>query len=278
MYRLKELTRLDFRKEVALLKTILSYYSEFDDSYQLPFKPRHKKDMIVKPKEHFRNRDLTENQFNRFRQELLKGKLGVMYFTLATVQFYQALRISEVAGIHDEDIHLNEKKELSRLKISKSVMYDSKKKGVIQNSFKNSKSNAGSKESPLFPEGYYAFQRYFATYGERKGALFTQQNGELLTFRQIQHAYDRAFKLAGLNFSGTHILRHGGARLAYDSSHGDFGVAKQILGNTDVKSIQVYANRSTSALNEHSERIWKKHLEEISSTAPQNSTTNEESK
>lgn len=29
-------------------------------------------------------------------------------------------------------------------------------------------------------------------------------------------------------------MRHGDARWAYDMSNGDFGVAKQILGNSDV--------------------------------------------
>lgn len=265
-------TRTSFKKELSLLKTILTYYSEYDDKYQLPFKVRHKKDIVVRAKEHSKNKDLTQDQFQRFRQELLKGKMGLMIYTLATVQYYQALRISEAAGIHAEDIILNQHKELSRLKVSKSVMYDSNKRGILQNSFKNSNSNHGSKESPLFPESYFAIQKYFETYKDRKGALFIQDNGELLTYRQIQHAYDKAFRLAGLNFSGTHIMRHGGARLAYDSSNGDFGVAKQILGNADIKSIQIYAQRSTSALNEHSEKIWKKHLEVVTGGVPQNST------
>lgn len=265
-------SRTSFKKEFTLLKTVLNYYAEYQDDYVLPLKSRHKKDIIVKASNGSKLKDLSEEQFLRFRDELVKCKLGKFLGALATVQFYQALRISEAAGLHREDIFFSPQATESRIRVTKSVHYLENKKGVIQQSFKNSKSNAGVKEQPLFPESYLALKRFTEAYPDRQGALFLQENGlELLTYRQIQAAYDRAFKGAGLDYSGTHIMRHGGARLIYDRSKGDFGATKQILGNADVKSVQVYAHRSTSALNEFCNTVWEDHLNKSQSPVPQSS-------
>lgn len=178
---------------------------------------------------------------------------------LATVQFYQALRISEAAGIHVEDLREFNTRLNARLRISKSVRYLPNKKGVIQDSFKNALSNNGAKESPLFPQSYLALKEILEATKIETGPIFLQANGELLTYRQIQFAYNQAFKKAGLSYSGTHIMRHGGARNVFNNSNGDFGVAQQILGNSDSKTVEVYAKRSTTALNKFVELAWKKH-------------------
>ena len=187
-------SRLSFKMDLSLLKSILNYYAERDDSYILPFKKRHKKDIVLKPALGVKTKDITEEQFLKFRAQLLLGKLGLTMYTLATVQFCHALRISEAAAIFMEDVFFNVDPRKSRLKITKSVRYDSNKKGVIQYSFKNATSNMGSKESPLLPNSYYALKKFFEKYPDRMGPLFIQENGELLTYRQIQHAYQKAFK------------------------------------------------------------------------------------
>lgn len=77
-------------------------------------------------------------------------------------------------------------------------------------------------------------------------------------------------------------MRHGGARNVFNNSNGDFGVAQQILGNSDSKTVEVYAKRSTTALNKFVELAWQKHEallgQESSITSkadPQKSTTDE---
>jgi integrase len=69
--------------------------------------------------------------------------------------------------------------------------------------------------------------------------------------------YDKAFKRAGLDFSGTHIMRHGGTRLVYNQ-FSDLEVAKQLLGNSDMDSVLTYAVRDTGALNKVARLAWKK--------------------
>jgi integrase len=82
-------------------------------------------------------------------------------------------------------------------------------------------------------------------------------DGSLLAYRQLQHAYNEAFKAAGLPFRSTHILRHGGARLLYNRTRGDLEVAKQQLGNADLQSVLTYAKRSASAFTASSDEQWE---------------------
>jgi hypothetical protein len=79
--------------------------------------------------------------------------------------------------------------------------------------FKNSDANAGFKEQPLFPENFEALAPWLET--GRPGLIF-QIDGNHLSYRQIQCTYDHAFKLAGLPYRGTHIMRHGGCRNIFD--------------------------------------------------------------
>ena len=51
-------------------------------------------------------------------------------------------------------------------------------------------------------------------------------------------------------------MRHGGCRKVYNLT-GDLAVAKQILGNSSLKSVAVYAVRDTSALDEVAQKSWK---------------------
>jgi integrase len=59
--------------------------------------------------------------------------------------------------------------------------------------------------------------------------LIFHDNGEILTYRQIQYVYELAFKRARLPFRGTHVLRHTGATLFQSLSEGD-RLALQFLG------------------------------------------------
>jgi integrase len=87
--------------------------------------------------------------------------------------------------------------------------------------------------------------------------LFTHDDGKPFDYRYIEGYYNRAFKKANLNFSGTHILRHGGGRRLFDSTNGDWGAVKQLLGNSDMKSVMVYAKRSSKALTDVSKAQWR---------------------
>ncbi|MGZ3798236.1 MAG: tyrosine-type recombinase/integrase [Pseudobdellovibrionaceae bacterium] len=249
-------TRNEFKHELRLLNTILKDYIEYNDNttYVLPIKRRHRRDIIVRQKEE-KSKDISESAFMKFREELRSSKNGKILAALATVQYYQGLRISEAAAIAWEDVRFNcEEPSSSRLVISKSVQWIRKRgyKATVVTGFKNSKSLGGIKEQPIFKQSYKAFKEIFH---ENASGLVFGVNNMPLEYRSIQNAYDRAFKKAGLPYSGTHIMRHGGTQRIFNKTP-DLPLAGQLLGNKDPETIKVYAQRSVTALTEFSKEEW----------------------
>lgn len=250
--------RTTFKNELKLLATILNYYGDYHDEdtdFKFPIKDRHRKAVKLN-RTKARPKDLKEEEFVLFRETLrtLNGH-GEMMAVLATVQYYQALRISEAAALHWEDVSLDPKSpSSSRIKVARLVVWPRKKEltSHVQNGFKNAGSNDGVKEQPMFPETFEALSKM--QFEGAKGLIF-QMEGSHLEYRAIQSAFDRAFNKANLPYRGTHVMRHGGCRRVYNEG-GDLAVAQQLLGNSDLKSTLVYAKRSASALTEVAQKHW----------------------
>lgn len=115
----------------------------------------------------------------------------------------------------------------------------------IESGFKNASHLDSVKEQPLFPESYEAFkslkQGLF-------GLVFRNENGTLFCYRQLPAAFDRAIRKAGLPYTGTHVMRHGGARHVYNET-GDLAIAEQLVGNSDLQPTLVDAKRHKDALS-----------------------------
>jgi len=251
--------RTTFKNELKLLSTILTYFSDYHDDpeFQFPIKPRHRLAVRLN-RSRVKSKDLREEEFFLFREQLRPlGVTGELLAVLATVQYYQALRISEAAALHWEDVELDfASPSRSRVRVTRMVVWPRKKEipSFIQHGFKNAKSNGGMKEQPMFPE---TFEALSALYEPGAKGLIFQAEGSHLEYGTIQRTYDRSFQKASLPYSGTHVMRHGGCRRVYNEQ-GDLAVAQQLLGNSDLKSILVYAKRNASALTEVAQRHWEK--------------------
>lgn len=250
--------RLAFKEEFKVLSGVLKFYQDYDDKFILPMKPRHKRDLVVK-KGSTKSKFITEEEFYKFRDSLMAGVDGEMFACLATVQFFQALRISEAAGLHWHNIIWNEKDPgKSCLAISASVFF-SRKRGVdpsMQDTFKNAKSNDGVKYLPVLPEPYTLLRTRQAQASIHSGPIF-HDKGNLLTYRQITHRYNLALKAAGLPYTATHIMRHGGGSYVYNNTNGDLSLVSMMLGNKDLKTAKIYAHRSPKALTDFVSKEWK---------------------
>jgi integrase len=256
--------RKDFRHELSLLSTVLSYYDEYfdDEEFRYPIKKnRHMKAIKLGRSGAPKPKDFPEHEFQRFRDELRRLEHGRLWAALATVQYYQAFRISEIAGLHYEDLRFDDTHpEKSRIRIVRSVVWPRLKGRLpfVQDGFKNVDANDGFKEQPMFPETFAELKAYCAQ-GQR-GLVF-HMAGQILEYRWIQVAYNRAFKKAGLPYRSTHVLRHGGCRRVFNDTKGDRRIAGQLLGNTSSSSIETYAKAYSTALTELVERQWKEFLE-----------------
>ncbi len=101
---------------------------------------------------------------------------------------------------------------------------------------------------------------------EIKSNLIFTQDGSLLTYRKVQHAYDRAFKKLGLPFSGTHVCRHTGATSFLEKT-GDT-LALQQMGNWKNQQIAMhYGQISSSRAKDATLKAERKadHLKLVSS-------------
>lgn len=231
-------SRCSYDKEIKLLRLIFNYYREYydDPAFQSPIRKRHFRDGFVKAPT-IKNKDLLEDDFLKFRDQLEALKDGRFYAALATLQYYCSLRIGEAAGVFKEDLKFGDKPEDNKGVFRRAAKWIRTKGDVpVIGDLKNSK-EVGYKTLPLHPE----VKKYVEPFANQitEGPVF-QINGELLRFRQIDSRYNKAFKAAEIEFRGTHVLRHGSVREFY-SQHGDFGIAKMQLGNKSYRSVETYA-------------------------------------
>lgn len=255
-------TRKSFDHELTLLTVILRYYGEYHDEdtvYRLPIKARHRQDAKLNVDLPESSKELTESEFLLFRKELMDRVHGRMLAALATVQFYEALRISEAAALHWEDIRLDWKNpQQSRILVKRHIVFSRRTdvESVILPGFKNSKRTGGTKELPLFPPAFDALKTLYAI--GKKGLIFHNEDGRFFEYSLIRKAFTSAFKRAGLPYTATHVMRHGGARKILDETSGDFTITGQLLGNTDMETIGTYAKRHKGALTKVAQEQWMK--------------------
>lgn len=252
--------RTCFKHELSVLRSVLRFYQEYydDPEFRFPLKERHSRDAVL-AKAPPKHKDLSEQEFLRFHDALSKRKNGALFSAMATVQFYQALRISEVAALRHEDLLLNFRSPReSSLRVCQHVVYPrvGKELPVVEAGFKNARGGQDSvKEQPLWPETFAALKTVFRL--GMKGLVFGLSPTAPFSYRSIQAAYDAAFEDAGLPYRGTHVLRHGGTRRVYNATGGDLAVAQQLLGNADLESTLVYAKRDKRALRNLVEKDWQ---------------------
>lgn len=255
--------RTCFKHELSVLRSVLRFYDEYydDPDFRFPLKERHARDAILR-KSPPKDKDLTEEEFLRFVVELADRKYGNLLVAMATVQFYQALRISEVGALRFQDLRLDFRNPMeSSLRICQHVIYPrvGKQRPFVEEGFKNARGGQESvKEQPLWPQTFEAFKDVFKV--GATGLIFGLSSADPFSYRMIQDAYDEAFAKAGLTYTGTHVLRHGGTRRVYNSTGGDLAVAQQLLGNTDLASTLVYAQRDKRALRNIVRKDWEAKL------------------
>lgn len=255
--------RKSFTYELNILKSVFRFFNERCESNILnPIRKRHyQRASMPKKVVPIKSKNLTKDQFDNFMANLAQLKYGKIYLHLAVVHFFHALRISEVTAIYWEDLHLDDHDpEKSFLRIQRSHKWIAKQGTIIDLGFKNSKAHdLKEKILPLFPETYRRLKKLRAEAIKNniplKGLIFHQGNGQPFTYRMIQHAYDMAFKKAGLQYTGTHILRHGGCRHLYRKTR-SLETAQQLLGNVNIRNTIIYTEVKGEALSEAILKEW----------------------
>jgi integrase len=156
-----------------ILSLILEYYGEYheeDTTFRNPIKKRHWRDSKLNISRVPKKKDVKEKEFHLFRAELEKLREGAILRHLATTQYYQAQRISEVAAIKWRHVLFDWiNPQSSIIQIDQHVVYAVGKGELpmVDAGFKNSKSLGGIEELPMFPETFKALSELFRN-GARK--------------------------------------------------------------------------------------------------------------
>ena len=230
-------TRCTFHHEAGCLRSILNYYStRCNRNYRLPFLKDHQSMLKVKEKSAVK-KDLTVDQFKSFMRELhlicWDKKWEAIYF-LAMMQYALYARIQSVAALQVEDFDLKN----DRLEMIRKVQW-LRKRGYEDRVVPGSKTDGGKVFTPIPKLALQAFREWKARSRVQTGLLF-QIDGGVITYRQIQHKYDRALKAANLPFTATHILRHASLVEAYNSCK-DILAVQRLANHKDLRATEKYA-------------------------------------
>lgn len=78
-----------FQRELSVFRVIFKYYADYYDDleFRSPLKARHKSAGLVKKHGDSKKKDLTPDEFARFRDALAEGPEGSVLAALATVQY-----------------------------------------------------------------------------------------------------------------------------------------------------------------------------------------------
>lgn len=242
--------RVSFDHELSLLKSLLNYYNDFFDGNLDIIKKKHSMLCNLKPRKKRINKELRESEFKKF-VNTLAVLYGKKYELLAMLQYYLALRVSEVTAIHYKDIKLNYNNPyLSTIVINKSVVFkhDCISKSEVQDGFKN----GSIKVLPIFPELFIYLKDEIEKYKDKY--LFIEDG--IVEYYKIKSYYNQAFKKAGLSYSGTHILRHGGCSRIFNLSGGNVIVASQLLGDSEQETFKTYAHSYGNTLQVLNDKLY----------------------
>lgn len=222
--------RLSFDREIKEYKAIFNWYRDFKDyRFVVPLTKFHNqlgKMRKAIPKNKRMSVPQVQRFFESFENELFRN--------FAIVQFFSCARVSEIAGLQTHSIDLEEGTLLI-----KDVVVWSKQKFFVE--LKPYTKNNDVKYVRLVKPLYDIFVDRLSK-GDPCLYVF-HLKGEPLNYRQIQHHYDKAFKKAGLKFSGTHTLRHSMASIARDLS-GSIDAVQSLTGHKSIRQAEHYAGIS----------------------------------
>lgn len=241
--------RCNLNTELNMFVTIFNWYKDSEQfeteaiSLTCPVKKKHRKMGFIKPLPDKKKQIELEDAFKFFKY--LKGP----YNDLAMLQFFTAGRVGEIAGLQWKNIDLHNR----RMLIKETCIWDQTNK-----TFKELKAFPKNRE----PRAVYITEEIFEIlkrrdYDRIKDNDFVFHiNGAPLNYGTIQVNYRRGQKDAQIPYTGTHILRHGMAKLARKIG-GGLDAVIAMTGHKDLKLADHYSKSNEQDQKEFSERIMK---------------------
>jgi integrase len=239
--------RCNMNNELNMFVTIFNWYKESEQFEReailltCPVKKKHRKMGFVKPVPDKKMQIDLKHAFIFF------DFLRPLYRDLAMIQFFCAGRIGEIAGLQWSNIDL----ENRRMLIKHTCIWCMSKKTFIE--LKPFPKNREPRPVFITDEILEILKRRF-TFKDPKNDFVFHVEGRPLNYGTIQINYRGAQRQGKLPYSGTHILRHGMAKLARKVG-GGLDAVIAMTGHKDLKLADHYSTCNEDDQKEFSQKI-----------------------
>jgi integrase len=239
--------RCNLNNELNMFVTIFNWYKQSEEFEKealpltCPVKPKHRKQGFIKP--------LPDKlkQINLKDAFLFFDFLRPLYRDLAQLQFFTAGRVGEVAGVQWKNVDLKNR----RMLIKETCVWDMSTKMFIE--LKPFPKNREARAVFITDEIYEVLRRRQAFRMPGNDYVFHVE-GEPLNYCTLQINYRAAQRKSGIPYTGTHILRHGMAKLARQVG-GGLDAVLAMTGHKDLKLADHYSKCTEDDQKNFSEQI-----------------------
>jgi integrase len=245
-----EAKRCNLDNELNLLTTIFNWYKSSEEfeteaiTLSNPVKQKHKRMGFIRPKP-VKDKAITLDAALQFFEHLKP-----LYRDLAEFQFYTASRIGEVAGLQWSRIDFR-KREIT---VMETCRWDMTTKIFIE----LNKMPKNKEPRPIFmtAELEEILKRRMALKSDKSDFVF-HVDGAPLNYGTIQLNFREAQRKAKIPYRGTHVLRHGMAKLARQVG-GGLDAVIAVTGHKDFKLADHYSKLDREFQKEISVKIMAK--------------------
>ncbi len=192
----------------------------------------------VRPAKQKTRKAMYDEEIVAWLNELKQG--NPLYYFLAVVQIYQVLRVSEVCAMKWSKLNLAHRDYI----VSEHVIWP-RVNGAPAEILPGTKTNTSGEVFSTFLQAESVEALSSVLELKKDNDLIFHDGGSLLTYRKIQHAYDKAFERLGFHFRGTHVCRHTGATSFLEKT-GDT-LALQQMGNWKNQQMALHYGQISSS-------------------------------
>jgi integrase len=239
--------RCNLNSELNMFVTIFNWYKQseqFEKEAVLltcPVKTKHRKLGFIKPVPDKRKQIDLQSAF------LFFDYLPPLYRELAMMQFYCAGRIGEICGIQWSNIDLKNRRMLIK---HSSIFHSSNKTFLELKPFPKNKETR-----PVFiTDEILEILKKREAFRELGNDFVFHVEGNPINYCNVQINYRDAQRKSGVPYTGTHILRHGMAKLARQVG-GGLDAVMAMTGHKDIKLADHYSKCTEDDQKMFSEKI-----------------------
>ncbi|MBL7664276.1 MAG: tyrosine-type recombinase/integrase [Bacteriovoracaceae bacterium] len=239
--------RCNLNNELNLFVTIFNWYKESEEFEKEalhltnPIKRKHKQLGFIKPLPDKKKQIDLDDAFTFF------DHLQPLYRDLAQMQFYTAGRIGEVAGLQWENVDLKNR----RMLIKHTCIWC-----MSHKTYQELKPFPKNKEARVCYITDEILEILMRRKAFKENSFVFHVEGAPLNYCTIQLNYRSAQRKSGIPYTGTHILRHGMAKLARKVG-GGLDAVMAMTGHKDIKLADHYSKCDEDDQKDVSEKVMQ---------------------